>query len=341
MADQTITLFTALPAADAAGAGALWLHLVPAGICRAADGRGPFNLADAPGVIAASMADGPLAVDVNHATDHAAKTGGDAPAHGWIVEMAQREDGIWGRVDWNPSGQQLLANRSYRGVSPVIIVNKQGAITRILRAALTNTPALPMLASLFTTQDHTVDNKQLRTALALPEDAAEETVLATLTAAVSARSATADLVARAAAAAGVSAATPEALVIALTAQRATAVPNETVVQLQAQLATLTAQRAGDSATRFIDAAIAAGKPIVASRDKLIALHAQNAGLIEEMVNAMLSLNAGGVTIERLAMSDDEDALTDTEMATCKKMNLDPKEFAKMKKKQREAKRGAA
>jgi phage I-like protein len=343
---NTVTLYFTLPTA-AGHAGAIdasveWLHLVPAGTFRAADGRGPWKLTDAAAVIAASMANGALTLDVNHATDHAMKTGGDAPAHGWIVELQSRADGIWGRVDWNASGKQLLANRSYRGVSPVINVDKTGRVTQILRAALTNTPALTSLTTLLSKQDQTVDVTQLRAALKLPETADETTILATITQHAEQRGAVETLVQRAATAAGVTAATPDALVLALAAQKATTVPNETVVQLQAQIDTMRTQRLTETATSFIDTAIKAGKPIVASREALIAMHAKDPAGIEKLVNAMPSINAGGTAVTKIALaeSDDGDALDETEMATCKKMSLDPKEFAKTKKAQRKAKEAA-
>jgi phage I-like protein len=306
---NTVTLYFT-PPTTAGQAGAIdasveWLHLVPAGTFRAADGRGPWTLTDAAAVIAASMANGALTLDVNHATDHAMKTGGDAPAHGWIVELQSRADGIWGRVDWNASGKQLLANRSYRGVSPVINVDKAGRVTQILRAALTNTPALTSLTTLLSKQDQTVDVTQLRAALKLPDTADEATILATLSdlqqnGHAEQRGTVETLVQRAATAAGVTAATPDALVLALAAQKATTVPNETVVQLQAQIDTMRTQRLTEMATSFIDTAIKAGKPIVASREALIAMHAKDPAGIEKLVNAMLSINAGGVAVSTIA-----------------------------------------
>lgn len=38
-----------------------------------------------------------------------------------IIELQAREDGsIWGRAEWNSAGRQLLAERAYVGISPVI-----------------------------------------------------------------------------------------------------------------------------------------------------------------------------------------------------------------------------
>lgn len=74
-----------------------WIHLVPAGEFRGADGRGPYRLRDAAALITASMGPGRrLPLDENHSTDLAATRGEPAPARGWIVDLQSRPDGIWG-----------------------------------------------------------------------------------------------------------------------------------------------------------------------------------------------------------------------------------------------------
>ena len=110
-----------------------WIHLLPTakGELRTFDGRGPYKLADAAAVIAASMAADPrdggsLLVDENHALELSAPKGGPSPSRGRIVEMQARADGIWGRVEWSESGRALLAERAYRGISPVIIRRRSG-----------------------------------------------------------------------------------------------------------------------------------------------------------------------------------------------------------------------
>ena len=76
-----------------------WVHLLPAGRSETVDGRGPFTFdaKDAAAVIAASRKsspDGKLVIDINHATDLAAKRGEGAPAQGWIEELQTRADGL-------------------------------------------------------------------------------------------------------------------------------------------------------------------------------------------------------------------------------------------------------
>jgi hypothetical protein len=129
-----------------------WLHLIPTGEAITNDGRGPYRILDPQSVITASMAHGKLPLDENHATDLAAPNGGAAPARGWIEELQHRADGIWGRVTWTAEAVRTGLHHAYRGVSPVIVHLKDGTITKILRASLTNTPNFQGLKSL-----HSVD----------------------------------------------------------------------------------------------------------------------------------------------------------------------------------------
>ncbi len=151
------SLFSTLPGGDQAPE---WLHLVPAGTFRGRDGRGPYRLKDPAAVIEASMAEGKLPIDENHATDFAMESGRPSPARGWIVELQARDDGLWGRIEWNESGRALMADRAYRGVSPVFVHDKEGTVTRLLRAALTNTPNLPQLAMLHGAAHAALDAEQ-------------------------------------------------------------------------------------------------------------------------------------------------------------------------------------
>lgn len=135
----------ALPAASAVPE---WVHLLPAGDIRTNDGRGPYRVGNVKGLIAASLAFGKLVLDENHATDLAAPKGEAAPARGWIIDLQQRPDGIWGRVQWTAAGRQIMADQAYRGISPVIQHMQDGTITAILRASLTNTPNFAGLVTL-------------------------------------------------------------------------------------------------------------------------------------------------------------------------------------------------
>jgi phage I-like protein len=295
------------PAADSAPG---WVHLLPSGAFTGADGRGPFEAGDLDALISASMAAGKLPVDENHATDLAGKQGQPAPARGWITAMEARDDGVWGRVEWTASGQALLADKAYRGISPVFLATKDGGqVTRILRAALTNDPNLP-LKTLHSQGTHDMDLSAFRTALKLPEAADGAAILAAVTA-LHSRATEADAaLARFAKAAGApDGADADALMTHLQAQAAkiagagdAARLADTVVQLQTQLDTFKSAQAKADATRVVDAAITAGKPIKALRDHYIARHqADPAGVVKEL-EAMPSLHEGGVKPARRAQA---------------------------------------
>jgi len=164
-----------------------WVQLFPAssGAIATTDGRN-YRLEQIDQVIARSAAeDRELAIDFDHAIDLAAKSGGRAPAAGWIQELQARPDGVWARVQWTDLGQRALAGREYRFLSPVFTYDKSGRITRVLRAGLTNDPAFQMKALAHSTPEDTVEEflKQLAAALGLQADQVnEETALAAVTA---------------------------------------------------------------------------------------------------------------------------------------------------------------
>lgn len=158
-----------------------WLHLLPAGEVRTVDGRGPYRVADAAALMSASLAGGKLPLDENHATDLATPKGGAAPARGCIAELAQRDDGIWGRVEWTGTGRRMMEDREYRGVSPVIVHDKGLTIGAILRASLTNTPNLAGLVALHS-QENVMDSRAwLIEALGLDADVADDAIKAVMT----------------------------------------------------------------------------------------------------------------------------------------------------------------
>lgn len=356
-----MTTYSSLHFQIPAGGAPEWVHLTPAGTFSGVDGRGPFTLKDPAAVIAASMAAGKLAIDENHAIDLAAPKGGPAPARGWIVEMQARSDGLWGRVEWTGEGRRLLDDRAYRGISPVMAVQKTGgAVAKILRASLVNEPNLASLTSLHS-RSHDMDLAKLRQLLGLTADAAEDAILTTVTshAAIAASlgkvaqaaglkaNATGDelvthLQARASAdpkleavkvalkAAGVDfeKATPEQLTTHLQAQGAgDAELRTTVISLQSKLDTLEATAAKEKAVAFVDAAIAAGKPIRAMRDHYVTRHQKDAAGVEAELNALVSIHSGGIV---KPPKSEGGALDADELAACELMGLDPKLFAASK-----------
>src|SRR5271163_4221823 len=169
-----------------------WIELLPAGVFFGRDGRGPFRLDDPAAVIASTTAlqmNAGLPIDYDHATDFGAPEGRPAPAAGWIRELADRAGALWGRVEWTARAAGSIAAHEYRYVSPVFQFDpKDGVVTRLLRAGLTNNPNLHLTAiaaSLTTaaaneTRDEPMDfpTNELRELLSLEGDATVADVVA-------------------------------------------------------------------------------------------------------------------------------------------------------------------
>lgn len=296
---RTATHAMQLPAAsaDAGDAAPNWIHLVPAGTFKGRDGRGPYAVTNAAAVIAASQDGLPLVIDEVHATDIGAPA---APARGWIEELQARNDGIWGRVSWTPTGRAMLAERAYRGISPTFTHAKNGQVLRLLRAALTNVPNLPQLATLHHQEPNSMDlHAELRQLHGLPADADEAATLQACRAAHQAVAEHGTALNAIAEAAGISPGQDAtAIAAAITTARNAAGDAQRMAaeltSLQSQLTALTTERARDKATQVVDAAIRAGKPIKALRDRWIARHAQDPAGVEADLAALPTLNDGGL-----------------------------------------------
>ncbi len=278
---STLTALCSAVAFAASDAVPEWINLLPAGPVRTMDGRGPYSVASMAALIAASLPAGQkLALDENHATDKGgAALGMPAPARGWIVALEARDDGLWGKVEWTGPGRQLMADKAYSGVSPVIAHTAGKQIVRLLRASLTNTPNLQGLVSLHS-EEETMDWKaKLIELLGLDgsaDDAAIEAALMAKMTAMAAQSQVGGL---------------------------NLLEHPTVIALQSELTSATAQikaltdgQARKDATTFVDAAIREGraglKPL---RDEYIALHMQDPALAEKMIGGMVKLTGSTIT----------------------------------------------
>ena len=171
-----------------------WVQVLPLGPqIVARDGR-RFTLTDPQALLAnlrAKTADLPM--DIEHATEIRAPKGEDAPAQGWAKDYELRDDGIWARVDWTPSGARKVADKEYRYVSPAIRHTPTGEIVSLSSFALTTQPALVMPA-LAHAQRPTSDKKdppqmslhaRLAAALGLVATATEDELITAATSQVS------------------------------------------------------------------------------------------------------------------------------------------------------------
>lgn len=266
----------AFAAADGAAAGDVpeWVHLLPAGeLLRTNDGRGPYRVVSLQAVADASLKPGQkLPIDECHSIDRAAPMGLPAPARGWIVELQARDDGLWGRVDWTPEGEQLMAGRAYSGLSPAILHTGDKRVVQVLRASLINTPNLTGLVALHSEEPGMDWRTLLLQLLGLDseaDDAAIETAL-------------------------------KAKMTTPAMQSVVQHPDFVALQSQftAQAGELQTLREGvqrKDAETYIDGQIAAGrvglKPV---RDTYIALHMENAERARSLIEAMPTIGSGSV-----------------------------------------------
>lgn len=337
----SVSLHSLLPAGNDAPE---WVQLVPAGTFTGVDGRGPYHLRDPQAVIATSLHHfgGRLPIDENHAIDLKAPKGEPSPARGWIVELQEREGSIWGRVEWTEEGARLVAGKAYRGISPCIYRNAAGDIVAVGRASLVNQPNLRQLATLHH-QDHNMDLiAQLRAALGLGADASEADVLAAVAAnktVVDTHSASIKTIAKAAGLSDTLAA--DGIAAELQSRQsgtdqAAAQLRQTVVDLQSQLTTLQSTSAKKDATRFVDDAIAAGRAgVFPLRDHYIEQHMKDPARVEKEIGALPILNGRQTRPPASDLADPVAALSDDQLKVCELMGVDPAEFAKTAKTQKE------
>lgn len=131
---------------DLNGTAPCQVHLVPSGSFQGRDGRGPYHL-NASSVLASFAAWGmPVAIDYEHQSLNTAANGQPAPAAGWITELKNMSDGIWGKVEWTEKAVGMITLKEYRYLSPVFDHKKDGEVVRLTGAALTNNPNLYLQA---------------------------------------------------------------------------------------------------------------------------------------------------------------------------------------------------
>lgn len=126
-----------------------WIQLLPdSSEFTAIDGR-EFVIKNNDEIITLSMR---KSVDINIDYEHSIKDKSKdiKPAAGWIKELAIKDNAIWGRVEWTPKATQMITNKEYRYLSPLLstipTIDGKHMINRIVNVALTNYPALEMSA---------------------------------------------------------------------------------------------------------------------------------------------------------------------------------------------------
>lgn len=317
-----------------------WVHILPAGDeLLTTDQRGPYKVEDHQAIIANSYARLPrIIIDENHATDTAAKQGHSAPARGYITEMEVRKDGIWGKVDWTEGGKALISDRSYWGVSPVLMVSKTTkAVHSIARVSLTNEPNLRGLAALNSESSMSFSAK-LAKALGLEEDASEDDILAAvgkLTKQGDDEEAEANAALASVAKALSLKEDASADDIVAAAQAATAGDDKLVTALQTRLSEaekelkeLNTSRKRDAAEAFVDGEIKAGRVgLTPVRDEYISMHMADPARAEKLVGAMPKMD-GELLVDTPPAADGELQLNSVQTDVARIMGLDPEAYKK-------------
>lgn len=338
-----------------------WVHLIPAaqGEVRTFDGRGPYRVNDAQAIVAASFEDPRgLPIDENHSTYIAAPKGQSAPARGWIKAMEVRPDGIWGRVEWTDAGRELVASRAYRGLSPVLMHDKAGAIQRITCASLVNRPNLQGMHTL--NQETTMSfMEKLAQLLGLAADASEAQILKAAKSKIDdaegpndpdkaseGKEAAQAALTEIGAALGVEGAADVQTIIAAAKAATSAKPAE-IAALQSEIADLTTRlntvtegTARQAATAFVDGEIKRGrvglKPL---RDRYITMHMSDAAGTEELINALPVIGRSGVLPTPPARKDGEVSLNAEQADAARLIGVDPKTYTETLQAERAANEG--
>ena len=127
------------------------IMIAPWGRVDSAKGAFLVDEASAAAVIEAFQAQGnDLPIDYEHQTlgGKYASPDGKAPAAGWIRSLEARPgEGIFAFVEWTDPAIEMLANRQYRYLSPVAVIDPQTRhMIGLHSAALTNKPAIVRMA---------------------------------------------------------------------------------------------------------------------------------------------------------------------------------------------------
>lgn len=305
------------------------IRLLPAGNFRAADGSGrPAGIASgwllddalaARLVAAASARASDYAIDYEHQTMLTRDNGQPAPAAGWFKKLEWRSgDGLYVvDVRWTDRAAAMIAAQEYRYLSPVFSYHaKTGAVTGLGPAALTNNPGLDGLTDLaalsaFFNQEKEQPMKQLLTALGLAEDATEDAALAALVTIKTASD------------------TEIAALKSAAPNPAKYVPVDAMQALQTEVAALRSEKVERDVDGVVTAALTAGKLLPPQEKWARELGKKDLAALTayletaQTVAALTSTQTGG---KPPAGGENEHGLSDTQLAACKHLGVDPKDY---------------
>jgi phage I-like protein len=297
-----------------------WVQLVPAGPrIMGRDGRW-WMMSDPQAVADRFDPTKEPQIDIEHSSEIKAPMGEPAPAVGWIKGIEVRDGTLWGRVEWTPTGAEIVATRAYRYLSPVFTYDfTTGEIGRIVSAGLTNQPNLEM-AALNRAEEETPMDRAVLEALGLPAAATAQDALVAINAIKTERD---------------------------TARNAVQTPDPTkfvpAADHQLALNRITAFERAETARRdaeigvAVDAAIAAGKIAPSSKEFHVAACRAEGGFDRFKAfigTAPVIAPASGLDGQKPeGAAANAEALTADELAVCRMFGTEPTAFAAAKKKE--------
>lgn len=158
-----------------------WWLLVPAGRFRGRDGRRWVNDKPDAAIAAIKAMNRQVVLDEEHSTEIKGAKGEPAPARGFFTDFENRQGAIYGKVELNAIGQQMLKDREYKYYSPAYYYEPATRrITGLSSVALTNQHNLdlPALNKQQPNEESPMDTKIIATVLGLNADATETQIIA-------------------------------------------------------------------------------------------------------------------------------------------------------------------
>ncbi|AVQ86194.1 peptidase [Plesiomonas shigelloides] len=290
----------------------VWLPLIPAGVFSGGDGR-TWNNGNPDAVVAAFTHKRPF--DIEHATHIKGPNGEKAPAVGWILAVQNIAGEIWGMVDWNSEGREILEKKEYAFYSPAFRYDEAGTVQSISSAGLTNEPNLLQLPALNREETKMPLPVELTQALGLGADADTASALTAITTLKAEHQLAMN---RAAAGPDMNKFVPKET-YDLAMNRATAAEAKVKETEDAKL------------TALVDGAIAEGKIAPANKEMFLGMCRAEGGVEQFKKFVDTAPVIAGATQVKVPGADDSTALSADELAMCRKMNLSADEYAASKK----------
>ena len=324
-----------------------WIRVLPRGTVELSDHREPF-MVDEASLLSMAADFRSRGVDLVIDYEHQSLQGEQAPAAGWIKELEARGDGLWARVDWTQQARDYLEKKEYRYFSPVLKLDPE---TRkpvaLMHMGLTNVPAIKHLRPLVARwggeaaipealqpaepADRTLAAKmdsvkekgkmveQLKRLMGLEPEVAEGAVCGKALEAFRDLAATLNLPGE------VSVAQLKGAVEALKAGASRLLKTEEALQA------LKARLASETADRFVEEAMKAGKVSPAQRGWALEYCRRDPEGFQTYADRAPKLVPTGEELQFLREDHhDERGLLPEELAVCRSLNVSPEAYLKAK-----------